>query len=167
MEYIPCSILTPDVKPGMIQKQIEKKRNPPGGYIGGEKMEMVNGTARWIQLVSYSLKSLQVLLWLRLFSSEGVWVQPVRMRVSVSDSCESCKNGWCAIFNIIHSCYTLGVIYPAVITWKKADIISDIYASVKQSKLPWISVILLCICLLCTGKLLLWLVAPPVRWGWV
>ena len=87
--YIPCTILTPDVKREMIQKTIEKKRNQPGGYIGGEKMEMVNGTARWIQLVSYSLKSLQVLLWLRLFSSEGVWARPVRMRVSVSDSCES------------------------------------------------------------------------------
>ena len=127
-------------------------------YIGCKKMEMVNVTARWIQLVSYSLKRLSPCL-----------VPTLSSERCVGASC--CQNARLCFRQLwilqewlicnIHSCYTLGVTYPAFITWMKADIISDIYASVKQSKLSWNSVIQLCIRLLCTGILLLWL---PHQW---
>ena len=64
----------------------------------GEKMEIVNGTARWIQLVSYSLKSPSPCLGASLSSEESCVGASVRTRVSVSDSCESRENSSSAIF---------------------------------------------------------------------
>ena len=64
----------------------------------GEKMEKVNGTARWIQLVSYSLKSPSPCLGASLSSEESCVGASVRTRVSVSDSCESRENSSSAVF---------------------------------------------------------------------
>ena len=85
-----CTVLPPDVKPEMIQKIIEKKRNQPGGYIGVRKWKWLMGQQDGSSSFCIRSKAFKSLFGFDSLVQSGVWAHPVRMRVSVSDSsCES------------------------------------------------------------------------------